>query len=307
MIRSGDHSVCSCRNRSRPGYTLVVPADGSSQSAPVSRALFSLFLVALSAAILARAGPLALAYLHKVLSLHSAAAVAAASAAAAGALLLLVGGILLRRRATALVCAGIALLLLALSGNLLAALSAAGILAATLLAGDAVFRLLAGREAGQGDLSSVFAAGVVAVAVAPLALGPLGLWRSTGVLAAAALLAFKRRRRLPELARLAAAAVRLPSGGAPPVLEAIWLAAAALFLAAAGVGALCPEFSWDGLAYHLPEAREAALTGRVEPLFGLAPQTFFWRTEENYLSLGFLFGGERVARLLHFAVGAGAF
>ena len=282
-------------------------ADSSRRAAPATGTLFSLLLVALAALILARSVPLAFAYGRKLLSLHSVAAIAFAVVAAAAALLLLAAAILRRRRVAALTCAAIALLLLLASGNFFAGLSAAAILATTFLAGDALFRVLSGREAADGDLSSVFAAGVVTLGLAPLALGPLGLWRSSGLVAGAVLLALVRRRRVASLGRLLRGVLRLPAGEAPPSVEALWLAATALFLAAAWVGALSPETSWDGLAYHLPEARDAALTGRVEPLFDLAPQTFFWHNEETYLSLGFLFGGERVVRLLHFAVGLGGF
>lgn len=269
--------------------------------------LFSAVIVALAILILLRALPLARAYVGKLLSLHSAPAVAIAGLAAAGAYLALAAGIARRPRATAALAAAFALLLVVLSGNSLAALTAAGILAGTFLVGDGVSRLLRGREAGPGDLSSVFAAGIVTLGIAALALGELGMWRWDFLLAAAALLLFLRRRRLSDLAGLLRRAVTLPSAGGRPLLDAAWLAAVVLCLAAAWAGALGPDFSWDGLTYHLPEAREAALQGSVEPLVGLEPQTFFWRNEENYLSLAFLFGDERAARLLHFFVGLGAF
>src|SRR5713101_1462422 len=120
--------------------------ESSRRAAPATGTFFSLLLVALAALILARSVPLALAYGRKLLSLHSVAAVAFAAVAAAAAYLLLAVGILRRRRAAALTCAAIALLLLVVSGNFLAGLSAGAILAATVLAGDALFRVLAGRE-----------------------------------------------------------------------------------------------------------------------------------------------------------------
>jgi hypothetical protein len=57
----------------------------------------------------------------------------------------------------------------------------------------------------------------------------------------------------------------------------------------------------------LPEALAAARTGRVDYLIDLVPQTYFWRNHETFLSLGFLFDGERAVRVLQFAVGAGVF
>src|SRR4029453_5053990 len=41
-----------------------------------------------------------------------------------------------------------------------------------------------------------------------------------------------------------------------------WLALAALFLLATWAGVLAPELSWDALAYHPPEARDIAASGR---------------------------------------------
>src|SRR4029077_19018191 len=90
---------------------------------------------------------------------------------------------------------------------------------------------------------------------------------SKAVLAAVLVLAvLARPRRLPALARALGSAFRLPRGGAPRPIEAAWLAFAAVVLAALWVGALCPDVSWAGLAYHLPEASRIAATGRVEPL-----------------------------------------
>ena len=267
----------------------------------------SLFLVAFAALILIRAGPLARVYVVKLLSLHSLRAVAGAVVAAGAAYLALVRGIARHPKGTAAAGAAVALLLVGLSGNAVAVAAAAGILAGTFLVGDAVTRLLRGREAGEGDLSSVFAAGVVTLGLAPLALGEVGLWRPAPLLLGFSLLLALRWRRLPSLARLASDGLRLPRGDAAPALEAAWLAVVALFLAAAWVGTLSPDFSWDALTYHLPEARDLARSGSVEPILGLAPQSLLWHNEENFLSLGFLFGGERVARFLHFFVGLGAF
>ena len=103
------------------------------------------------------------------------------------------------------------------------------------------------------------------------------------------------------------AGCRLPAGDAPAWIEAAWLAFAALVLLAAWVGALSPDFSWDGLAYHLPEARDIARLGRVAVRPDLVPHSLLWRNHDAYLSLGFFYGGERVMRLLQFAVGVAVF
>ena len=269
--------------------------------------VFSILLVLLAVLILARAVPLARIYLEKLRSLHGTAGSAAGVLAAAAAVAALTAGILLRPKATGAAVAAGALLLVALSGNAGALLAALAIVAVTFLAGDAVSRILLGREAGEGDLSSVFGAGIILLGLAPLLLGEIGLWRRTPLVVFAALLSALRWRRLAPLARIARRTVCVPSGDSPGVLEASWLAVTLLFLSAAWVGALAPDFSFDALAYHLPEARDLAQQGSVEPIHGLAPQSLLWHNEENFLSLGFLFGGVRVARLLQFFVGLGTF
>jgi hypothetical protein len=254
-----------------------------------------------------RALPLALAYLGKLEAAHSTPALAGAAAALASLFGLLWLGLL---RRPVVVAGGLALFAAAtaaLSGNALAIVAAFPLLAATLVAGDLVARGLRGVDAEAGDLASVFGAGIVAVGLGVLVLGEVGLL-SRGTLAAALVLpAVLRRRRLGPLARLVAGGMRLPRGDAPRPIEAAWLAFAVLVLVAVWVGALGPDVSWDGLAYHLPEARDMAAAGRVEPLPDLAPQSLLWRNHDAYLSLGFFFGGERVARLLQLAVGLGAF
>ena len=269
--------------------------------------VFSIGLAVLAAAILARAVPLARAYVEKLRSLHGAFGIAAGALAAAAAVAALTWGILRRPGLTALAVGAGAFLMAVLSGNAAALLAAVAILTVTFLAGDAVVAVLNGREAGEGDLASVFGAGIVLLGLAPLVLGEIGLWRRAPLLLLAALLFALRWRRLTALAWIARRTIRVPRGDAPGALEASWLAVTLLFLLSAWVGALAPDFSFDALAYHLPEARDLARTGSVDPIHGLAPQSFLWHNEENFLSLGFLFGGARAARLLHFAVGLGAF
>ncbi len=194
-----------------------------------------------------------------------------------------------------------------LSGNAGALAIAALLLAATLWTGDLVLRVLLGRDPGVGELTAAFAAGLVAVGLIVLVLGEAGVLYPGTLAAALCASVIARPRRLPVLARRFAAGVRLPRGDAPHPVEAAWLALAALVVAALWVGALCPDVSWDGLAYHLPEARDIASAGRVAAAPDLEPQSLLWRNHDAYLATAFLFGGEGVARFLQFAAGLAVF
>ncbi|HEY1433885.1 MAG TPA: hypothetical protein VGG65_00840, partial [Thermoanaerobaculia bacterium] len=254
-----------------------------------------------------RARPLALHYLGKLAAGHSTAALAGAAAGAGVVLVLLAFGWFRRPRATAGSLALFGAVTVVLSGNAGAAAIAALLLAATVCAGDLVTRGLRGTDAGPGDLASVFAVGLVTVGLGVLALGEAGVLSRGALTAALVLAVLARPARLRVLAGLTAGSVRLPRGDAPRALESAWLAFAALVLVAVWVAALSPDVSWDGLAYHLPQARDAAAAGRIAPLADLAPQSLLWRNHDAYLALGFFYGGERVARLLQLAAGLGAF
>ncbi|HTR03370.1 MAG TPA: hypothetical protein VMN82_09275 [Thermoanaerobaculia bacterium] len=275
-------------------------------SRPAGR-LGAALVVAACAVLLVLARPLAGAYLTKLAAAHAPLLLGVAALAAASVWALLWWGLLRRPALVAAILALLAIATAVLSGNLAAALVAALVLALTLVGGDMIAAWIRGREAGDGELVSGFAAGLVAASLAVLALGEAGiLSRATAALALAAPAVF-RGRRLPDLARRVARAIRLPRGGARRTLEAAWLAFVLLVLAAVWLGALCPDVSWDGLAYHLPEARAVAATGRLLPEPDLEPQSLLWRPHEAYLSLGFLFGGERVTRFLQFAIGVFGF
>ena len=267
----------------------------------------SLLVVATVLVLALRGAPLVGAYLAKLRSLHSAVTLAGAVAAAGLAVCALTLGLLRRPRTAAAVLASAALAMAVLSGGVPSVLIAAALLSGTLLLGDLVYRALRGREAGPGDLSAAFAAGLVAAGVLVLLLGEAGLPSRMSLAAAGALLLAGRLRRVRPLSRLLAAACRWPRGDASPVVESAWLAFAALVVFAAWAGALAPDVSWDALAYHLPEARDLALSGRVAPLPDLAPQSLLWRNHDAFLGLGFLAGGERVVQLLQFAVGFAVF
>jgi len=260
-------------------------------------------VVAAAAGLLWLARPLAGAYLAKLSAEHAPSLLATAALAAAVAGALLWWGLLRRPALVAAVLAVFAVATAALSGNFAAALEAALLLALTLAAGDGIAAWIRGRDSGGVELVPAFAAGLVAASLSVLALGEAGiLSRASAALALVAPAAF-RARRLPDLGRRVARAIRLPRGGAPRPLEAAWLAFILLVLAAVWLGALCPDVSWDGLAYHLPEARGIAAAGRLLPEPDLEPQSLLWRPHEAYLALGFFFGGERTVRFLQLAIG----
>ena len=265
------------------------------------------FVVLAGVLLLLRAAPLAHGYFLKLSERHSPAALGAAGAAVAGGFLLLWLGLWKRPVPAVSAAAGVAAVFVVLSGNLAAFGAAAAILLATLVLGDAVARFLRGSEAGGGDLSSVFAAGLAAAGVLVLLLAETALFGRLSLLLVFGAIATARLRRIPALLRLVRDSLRLPRGDAPPALETAWLAFAALVLLAVWAGVQGPDVSWDALAYHLPEARDIAVTGRVSPLPDLAPQSLLWRNHDAFLSLGFLFGGERVVRFLQFGAGLAVF
>lgn len=261
-------------------------------------------LVALAAALLLlRALPLIRAYAEKVSSTHPRFVVTAAAFGAVAALLLLWLAVLRRPGIAAAALAAAGLAMVVLSGNAPAALAAAAILGLTALLGDGVFRLLSGAEARDGDLHAVFAAGLVSAGTLVLLLGEAGVRGRPALALLAAALLIVRRRRIAALGQLALRSVRWPLGDAPRGLEAGWLALAALLLLATWAGVQAPDVSWDGLAYHLPEARDIAESGRVRVLPDLHPQSLLWRGHDAYLALGFLFGGERVVQFLQCGTG----
>jgi hypothetical protein len=278
----------------------------------------ALVLVVVAAVLLiARAAPLAWAYVVKLRGLHSTASLAFAATAGLAGLVVLTLGMWRHPRATAAGLATLGLVFAVLSSNALALFGAAGVLAGTLLLGDLVARLLLGREPeGEdlADLAGVLAAGVVAAGLLVLALAQAGLLSPRVLAAVAAALAVARARRVTRLARMATRASRGSASRARPrlLVEAAWLAFAAAVLLACWVSALAPDTSWDALAYHLPEARDIAVTGRVEAAPELAPQSLLWHNHDAFLALGFLaggqgVGGERVVSILQFAIGLAVF
>jgi hypothetical protein len=270
----------------------------------------SALVVAAAVLLIVRAAPLAWAYVVKLRGLHSATSLAAAVAAGLAALAVLTIAIRLRPRVAAAAVVAVGLVVALLAGNAAALLAAGGILAGTLLLGDLAARLLLGRESGEElPVSTTLAAGAVAGGLLVLALGEAGLLtpRMLAVLAVALVVA--RLRRLSRLRR----GFRLPAPDVRPSrIEAAWLAFAAAVLLACWTLAQAPDVSWDALAYHLPEARDVAVTGRVEAAPDLAPQSLLWHNHDAYLALGFLVGGEgaggeRVVSLLQFAIGLAVF
>jgi hypothetical protein len=267
----------------------------------------SVLVVGAVLVLLWRALPLLRAYRDKLTALHAPSTLTLAAAGATGALALLAVGLRLRPR----LAAGIGLLLAGAitvtSGNAAAFGVAAVLLAATFVVGDLVSRLLTGVEPAAGGLASAFAAGCVTIGLLVLLLGEAGILSAGSLAAVLTAIVLARVRRLGVLAHLARAGCRLPWGDGPAWIEAAWLAFAALALCAAWVGALAPDVSWDGLAYHLPEARDIAALGRVAVRPDLLPHSLLWRNHDAYLAVGFFYGGERVVRLLQFGVGVAVF
>ena len=271
--------------------------------------------------LLLRAFPLVRAYTAKLSGRHATLVIASAALAGLAVLLLLSFVIVRRPRLAAATLGAAALAMTILSGNSVAALAAGAIFALSALLGDAVFRLLGGRDAGDGDLHAIVATGAVAAGTAIVVLDLAGLLGRAALALAAAGIVIVRGRRVPAILGLARRAFRggLPGGAAPTGLEATWLALASLFLLATWVGALSPDVSWDGLAHHLPQARDVALTGHIRALPDLAPQSLLWRSHDAFLSLPFFFSGgdadrvvpggdaDRIVQLLQFALGLSVF
>jgi hypothetical protein len=115
-----------------------------------------------------------------------------------------------------------------------------------------------------------------------------------------------RRRRIPQLWSLSRETARTVLEDRRSLALACWLSIVVLVIAAGFLGSLRPDVSFDGLAYHLPEIRDFAQRGQVEPLANI-DVTLLWRNYDTFLGIGYLAGGERVVRLLHFFVGLAAF
>lgn len=268
----------------------------------------SAVIVALAGLLIARAAPLAGAYIRKLRALHAPGSLLLAAAAALAALALLT--LALKRRPGAAVAAlgALGLATTAAAGNAVPLVGAAIVLGATLLLGDLVARLLRGAEPewAASGLATALAAGQVAAGLLVLSLAGAGLLSRRAVAIAALALVLARAKRALRLARLARDRVRSVAP-APTWPEAAWWAFAAAVVLACWAAAQAPDTSWDALAYHLPEARGIAATGRVEAAPDLAPQSLLWHNHEAYLALGFLAGGERAAGFLQFALGVAVF
>ena len=276
------------------GLQLRKPQDDSPGS------LGGLVVAVAGVLLLLRALPLVQAYAAKLSGHHSPSVIAAAALAGLAAFLLLSFALVRRPRIAAALLGAAALAMTILSGNAVAALATAAILAMTALLGDGIYRLLAGADAGDGDLHAVLAAGAVTAGTGIVVLDLAGLLGAPALAVALALVLAVRMRRIPALLGLARAALRWPRGSAPRGLEAVWLALTAVFLLATWAGVQAPDVSWDGLMYHLPEARDIAKFGRVRVLPDLAPQSSLWKGHDAYVSLAFFAGGESGERIVQF-------
>ncbi len=292
---------------SRQGHT--GEAAGGVAALPRYPQACSWILVLLTATVLWHARPLIAGYCAKLIELHGPRVTLLAAAGGALAFFLLSVSLWHWPQPTVLATLMAAVTLASTSGNLGALLIAAAILALTLVAGDAVARLVRGTEADHDEeLILTFAVGTVSIGLTVLLLGEARLLVRPALLSGALGLLVLRRSSLRTLGlRVCRAAKAVGELRPSNPTEAGWAAFAVVALMAVWVGVLSPEVSWDGLAYHLPEVRDIVLKGRIAPLAALAPQTLFWRNHESFLAAGFFFGGEPAARLLHFAVGLGGF
>lgn len=263
-------------------------------------------LIFLTLLILLRGAPIVAKYATLFLASHSSGGSAVAVATSLAVLGFLFVGIWKRPKATAAIGGSIALVLIVTSGNAGAFLIAVTLFLLTLLAGDWVSRLLRGREAQEGELAISIAAGSAALGGSLLVLGEVGLARPVPLTVVAFLTVLVRRRRIRELWRLLQGTARALLDRQHSATESLWLAIVGLTIAACFLGALRPDVSFDGLAYHLPEIRDFAQRGRVEPLWNVY-ETLLWRNHDTFLGMAYLAGGERVVALLHFLVGLAAF
>ena len=281
----------------------MTESDFRSRSAPWISGLF----VVLAAALLVCAAPILKMHLERIRNTLASRPAAGAAALLALAFILFLDGVRRSPRTTAAATGTVLLFLVVWSGNLPAFVIAAAVLAFTLLAGDAVARLLRGFEGGPGELSISIAAGCGAIGMGLLLLGEIHLVRPFFLIAAAAVLVLVRRRRISQLARLVTSGAKALWAGPFTKTDALWIATAAAVLVPGFLAALRPDLSWDALAYHLPQVRDFAVQARVEPLANLYPSTFLWRNYDTFLGLGFLAGGDRTVRFLHFAIGVATF
>jgi hypothetical protein len=269
--------------------------------------LVSALLVVLSLLILIQAGRLIFMYLNRLgIALGSGNASGAVAALVVVSILVFLGVAKAPRTAAAAI--GLAsLFLIVRSGNALAFVIAAGLLGLTLLAGDALARLIRGKESEGGELPILIAAGSVAIGTLLLVLGEARLVNRVSLLIIAAVIVGVRRRRIGELARQVAQGARILTSGTTRKTEALWITIVVAVLFLGFLGALRPDLSWDALSYHLPQVRDFAVRGRVEPLPNLYPVTYLWHNYDTFLGLGYLAGGDRVVRLLHLGIGLTAF
>ena len=269
--------------------------------------LASALLIVLSLLILIGAGRLILMYMNRLGVALGSGDAAGAVAALVAVFILVFLGVAKAPRITAAAVGLFSLLLVVRSGNAFAFVIAAGLLGLTLLAGDGVARLIRGKESEGGELPILIAAGSVAVGTALVVLGEARLVNRVSLLIIAAALVGVRRRRIGELARQLAQGARTLTSGTTRKTEALWITIVVAVLFLGFLGALRPDLSWDALSYHLPQVRDFAVKGRVEPLPNLYPVTYLWHNYDTYLGLGYLAGGDRVVRLLHLGIGLTAF
>ncbi|HEX7251753.1 MAG TPA: glycosyltransferase 87 family protein, partial [Thermoanaerobaculia bacterium] len=252
--------------------------------------------------ILIRGYPVVRAYIARFRTAHHPGAFTAAAAVVTAILGLLFLGVWRRPKTTAAALGAVALLLTFTSHNAGGLPGAAALAGFTLLAGDGVTRLFRGREALENEIATSMATGSVALGAGLLLLGEAGLVKPLPLAAVALIVTVARWRRIPALGRLLReTGIGILSRRRSPA-ESLWIAIVLATTAATFIGVLRPEVSYDALSYHLPEARDLAESGRVRT-FPQIPESRLWHNYDIFLGGGFLVGGEKSVRFLHFLLG----
>ena len=283
-------------------------AEIDAEAATAKSPRFSWIVVAAAGVVFALSAPLAREYGVRLLFVRGLSGIAIQLAAGGLSLGVLVWALAKFPRRTALVLAAMAAVQTAASGNLAALLEAAAIAGCVVLLGDAATRALRGENPREGEWPTTFVAGAAAASILVLGLAETGLLRPAVLAGIAAVILAARWRRIPDSSRLFLRNDASSRDEIPGSLRILWTVLAVAAIAIVWLRVLEPDFYYDALAYHLPEARDVARHLRVDVAADLFPQSLLWRMHENFLALGFFLPqGERVVRFLNFFFGLAGF
>ena len=283
-------------------------AEIDAEAATAKSPRFSWIVVAAAGVVFALSAPLAREYGVRLLFVRGLSGIAIQLAAGGLSLGVLVWALAKFPRRTALVLAATAAVQTAASGNLAALLEAAAIGGCVVLLGDAATRAVRGENPRGDEWPTTFVAGAAAASILVLGLAETGLLHPAVLAGIAAVILAARWRRIPDYSRLLLRNDAPPRDEIPGSLRILWTVLAVAAIAIVWLRVLEPDFYYDALAYHLPEARDVARHLRVDVAADLFPQSLLWRMHENFLALGFFLPqGERVVRFLNFFFGLAGF